>query len=279
MKFGQSQKIKFTVENGAYSIVTSRECYDSQITITDAEADLLLGFFGKENIQVGNVRSNPEKAKKHFKLYPDGKEVALNLVYPKPEKSELRLYISQRAGFKPSADEVWFLFEKQEQLWIGSMSELMWRSENQILIYDQSEADYQDSLQDLDEVKITKLKSRDVFARDRRKALARMKQSHYQCEYDADHSLFVAHSTNKPYLEAHHLIPMSMQKTLSKSLDTLHNIYCLCPHCHRAIHHAKKNTVKEIITVLVSKRPEVLEVLDVGLNDIYNYYAVEDIVR
>jgi len=77
----------------------------------------------------------------------------------------------------------------------------------------------------------------------------------------------------------HHLIPMSMQKTLSKSLDTLHNIYCLCPHCHRAIHHAKKNTVKEIITVLVSKRPEVLEVLDVGLNDIYNYYAVEDIVR
>ncbi|MDQ7017142.1 MAG: HNH endonuclease [Gammaproteobacteria bacterium] len=279
MKFGESQKVKFDSESGAYSIVTQRENYDSQITITDAESDLLLVFFGQTNIQIGNVKSNPAKAKKRFKHYPDGKNIDLNLVYPKPEKAELRLYISARAGFKPEAGDVWFLFEKQGVMWIGSMSEAIWRSENQILIYDQSEAEYQDGLQALDEVKITKLKARDQFTRDRRKALRRMEQSNYQCEYDTSHRLFVSHSTKKPYLEAHHLIPMSMQKKVSTSLDTLSNIYCLCPHCHRAIHHAEKPKVKKIIGRLISNRSEVLDLLGNSVEDIYCYYAVEEIVR
>lgn len=98
------------LKNGAYSVVTTRENYDSQITAADEEANLLLSFFGKEKIQVGNVKSNPEKAQQAFYLYPEGNAIHLNPVFPKPEKNELRLYISARAGFKPDGDDVWFIF-------------------------------------------------------------------------------------------------------------------------------------------------------------------------
>jgi hypothetical protein len=46
MRFGKSQKLKFRTNTGAYSVVTNRENFDSQITATDAEAELLRTFFG-----------------------------------------------------------------------------------------------------------------------------------------------------------------------------------------------------------------------------------------
>jgi len=278
MRFGKSQKIKFDSENGAYSIVTKRENYDSQITATDEEANLLLSFFGRESIQIGNVKSNPEKAKKCFRHYPTGNKIYLNLVYPKPEKTELRLYLSQRAGFKPSGEDIWFIFEMNRELWIGAMSETIWRNQNQILIYDESEGNYQDSLQELDDIKINKLKARDVFTRDRKKAIKRMELANYKCEVDVKHNLFLSRATKKPYLEAHHLIPMSLQKNNEVALDTLNNIYCLCPHCHRAIHLAEKTVTREIVDTLVEKRPEVLNILNENISDIYNYYSVENII-
>ncbi len=277
MRFGKSQNIKFNSNNGAYSVVTSREHHDSQITATDEESNLLLSFFGKENIQVGNVKSNPEKAQQTFYLYPEGGEINLNLVFPKPEKTELRLYISARAGFKPDGDDIWFIFEQDGKLWIGAMSESLWRNQNQILVYDESEGDYQDSLLELDEIKLNKLKTRDVYARDRKKAIKRMEMAGYQCEHDNSHDLFLSRSTKNPYLEAHHLIPMSLQKNVGKSLDTLDNIFCLCPCCHRAIHLAEKEITKSIIGSLVNQRPNVLDILHNKIDDIYNYYSVEDI--
>lgn len=277
MRFGESQKIKFNSDNGAYSVVTRRENHDSQITATDEEARLLLSFFGKENIHVGNVKSDRKKSKQSFSLYPDGDVINLNLVYPKPEKTELRLYLSERAGFKPDSEDIWFMFKKNNKLWIGAMNESVWRDQNQILIYDESDGGYQDSLQELDEIKVHKLKDRDVYARDRKKAIRRMELSDYQCENNNKHNLFLSRSTSNPYLEAHHLIPMSLQKNIEESLDTLGNIYCLCPYCHRAIHHAEKTVTKTIIDNLVGKRPEVLGILNNTISDIYNYYAVEDI--
>jgi len=278
MRFGKSQNIKFDSESGAYSVVTPRESYDSQITATDEEASLLLSFFGKENIHIGNVKSNRKKAKKTFYLYPEGKEISLNLVFPKPEKTELRLYLSARAGFKPDGDHIWYIFEQNNKLWIGAMSETHWRNQNQVLVYDESEGNYQDSLQELDDVKSSKLKSRDVYSRDRKKAIKRMELADYQCEYDSSHNLFLSRATKNPYLEAHHLIPMSLQKTTDISLDTLNNIFCLCPHCHRAIHLAEKTTTKIIIDNLVNKRPDVLSILNDNISDVYNYYSVEDII-
>lgn len=278
MKFGKSQKITLNADNGAYSIVTHRENYDSQITATDAEANLLISFFGKDNIQIGNVKSNPEKAKKPFRLFPDGNEIYLNLVFPKPQKTELRLYLSSRAGYKPNPNDIWFLFIRNNQIWIGSMEEKRWRNENKILINDESESEYQNSIQETGEIKTSLIKQRDIFRRDRNKALLRMNMENYLCEFNREHKLFTSRFTGLPYLEAHHLIPMSLQSETIQTLDTLDNIYCLCPYCHRAIHHAEKEHAKIIIRTLIEKRPAVLNILNNNINDIFSYYAIEDIL-
>ena len=157
------------------------------------------------------------------------------------------------------------------------MQEGTWRSENQLLVYDEHEDKYQDGLQALDQIKIDKLKAKDSYSRDRRKAISRMELSDYKCEFDNNHELFVSRSTQRPYLEAHHLIPMSLQKDTDVVLDTLENIYSLCPNCHRAIHHAEKKHTQAIIDDLVGKRPKVLSILDNEIIDIYNFYAVESI--
>jgi hypothetical protein len=54
IKFGSIQGIRFGTAERAYSTVTARENKDSQITLTDYEAELFVSNFGEENILTGN---------------------------------------------------------------------------------------------------------------------------------------------------------------------------------------------------------------------------------
>jgi hypothetical protein len=276
MKFGKVQASKFGTHKGAYSIVTDREHYDSQITFTDYEAELVISHFGKSKLHIGNVKTNKSLASKTFKLYPSGKVIQLNVIYPKPEKTELRLYISARAGFKPKGGDVWFIFLKGGDIWIGAMSESNWRDEASEFKRDDGDDVYQSIVNDTNTIRIATLKARDIYARDRKVALERMKLSGFTCEYNPKHKLFVSRFTEKPYLEAHHLIPMGLQKDFKKSLDTVHNVYCLCPYCHRAVHQATEPYAKEILGTLAEQRP-VLDDYSLSLNDLFGLYAVETI--
>ena len=60
----------------------------------------------------------------------------------------------------------------------------------------------------------------------------------FKCELDRTHESFIAKSGH-PYLEAHHLIPISAQDDFSVSLDVEANIVALCPNCHRKLHCGK----------------------------------------
>lgn len=62
----------------------------------------------------------------------------------------------------------------------------------------------------------------------------------YKCEIDKCHESFVAENTKKAYMEGHHAIPMNNQPNFDHSLDVYANIVCLCPVCHRRIHHGIK---------------------------------------
>lgn len=279
MEFAYNQYLKFGTSIGSYSKVTSREFFDSQITATDAETKLLIDHFGIGNIQIGNVFSNKDKSRKKFRLYPNGEEIFLNLVYPKPEKTELRLYLSKQAGFKPEAENIWFMFLLNHEIWIGSMDEEKWRRENSGLIVDEYDSFYQSKIFNEIDIKTSLLKERDIFTRSRDLALYRMKIENYQCEFDQRHNLFISRGTKLPYLESHHLIPISLQKSLKTNLDLLENVYCLCPFCHRAIHHAEVNCTKEIIDKLAYKRHDILDRLDIRQSDLYQIYAVEEITR
>ncbi len=72
--------------------------------------------------------------------------------------------------------------------------------------------------------------------------------ANYSCEYDINHQTFIAKSTNKPYMEGHHLIPLKYQEDFDNSIDVYANIVCLCPVCHRLLHHGltkERNYVAE----------------------------------
>lgn len=276
MKFGLPQQLKFGASFGTYSEVTSRESYDQQITATDDETSLLLSHFGEENIFRGKSRGSEGKSEKEFLLYPLGKKIILNLIFPKPEKQELRLYISKRAGFKPVAGSIWFLFLRDGALWIGSMSESEWRSENRILTLDDSDSVYQEAITE-HSIRTHKQSARDIYARKPSVALKVIRASDYQCEFDSSHKTFIARSSNLPYMEAHHLIPMSAQKYHKKALDNMHNVFCLCATCHRAVHHSVQDSTRHIIDKLIYSRPKILEVFNVSKQDLYKLYSVETI--
>ena len=277
MRFGTIQKKNFGTKTGAYSVVTERENFDSQITLTDYEAEMVVSHFGRANIHIGNVKSNKALSAKQFLLFPDKRIISLNLVFPKAGKTELRLYISSRAGYMPKSGDIWFMFVKDGFIWIGAMPEPVWRFGSSVLKIDETDELYQNSVNDTDKVRILKLKERDIFARDRNVAVKRMNLADFKCEVDPAHRLFVSRFSHKPYLEAHHLVPIGLQGEFKRSLDTIHNVFCLCPFCHRAVHHSEVKQARNILETLATKRP-VLDAFSLTVPDLLNLYAVEAIV-
>ena len=276
MKFGKMQNLRFGTNNGAYSVVTQTENEDSQITLTDYEAELVTSHFGKENLHVGNVHSDKSLSAKIFKKYPSGEHITLNVVFPKPNKTELRLYLSSKAKFKPVSGDIWFMFVKNNQIWIGANNEHIWRDEASGLKRDDSDDIYQNIVNDENLVRIDTLKPRDIYRRSRKVAIKRLELSNFTCDFDTNHGLFESRFSKKPYLEVHHLIPMALQKDFTKSLDTIHNVFCLCPRCHRAVHHAEKILARKILGHLATTR-DVLNRYSLSTDELFRLYAVESI--
>ncbi len=267
MRFSEFHTTFFGSSSGAYSRVTERENYDSQITLTDDEFEIVVSKFGLQNITVGNVKSNENLSAKKFLLYPNMTEISLNLVFPKPKKSELRLYLKSSVGFKPDGGDIWFLYKKESgDLVIGSMTEADWRSLGQI---DEEDENYQSEVSSLriasphfsllntsGRIERREIRGKTVYVRDPRMAALRFLSSDYKCEIEPLHRTFTAERTQKQYVEAHHFIPMKFQGMFNEPLDCLDNIVSLCPNCHRQIHHAVTDQKYEIIRGIYQKRAE-----------------------
>jgi 5-methylcytosine-specific restriction protein A len=80
--------------------------------------------------------------------------------------------------------------------------------------------------------------------------------SDYQCEFDHDHKTFIAESTSRPYMEAHHIIPLQHQEKFGNSLDVYANLISLCPICHRKIHFGLRDERRSMVDELYEKRKE-----------------------
>lgn len=85
----------------------------------------------------------------------------------------------------------------------------------------------------------------------------------YKCEINPEHITFIS-KLGKPYMEAHHLIPMAYQKDFSINIDRIENIVSICPICHSAIHLGDVSTRLEILRKLYDKKEEGIK--RVGLN-------------
>ena len=70
--------------------------------------------------------------------------------------------------------------------------------------------------------------------------------SEYKCKYSQEHNTFIS-KLGKPYMEAHHLVPMSAQKDFEMNIDRVENIVSLCPICHSAIHLGNESVRLELL--------------------------------
>lgn len=85
-----------------------------------------------------------------------------------------------------------------------------------------------------------------------------LEKASFQCELDSSHKTFVSPITKNNFVEAHHLIPIKLQREFNYSLDVPGNIVSLCPNCHRKIHYGIPQERNGIIKVLYNKRKDKL---------------------
>ena len=95
------------------------------------------------------------------------------------------------------------------------------------------------------------LGEKNSYRRDNEKAKKSIVLANYKCELDDNHQTFNT-INGKPYMEAHHLIPLSTQDYFEYSLDVDANIVCLCPTCHRKLHYG--NSIKDDLKRLYNLR-------------------------
>ncbi|MDY5100611.1 MAG: HNH endonuclease [Oscillospiraceae bacterium] len=104
-----------------------------------------------------------------------------------------------------------------------------------------------------------------VYPRNRNTAMNALTKANHKCEIDPLHISFIRKTSNLPYMEPHHLIPMANQDDFEFSLDTEANIVCLCPNCHKRIHYGQG--VEEMLHTLYHKRSEQLRAAGIGITE------------
>lgn len=97
---------------------------------------------------------------------------------------------------------------------------------------------------------------RKAFWRDPVVAANALCNADYKCEICESHETFIRKSTNKPYTEPHHLVPMSAQDKFNVSLDVENNIVSLCSNCHNHLHYGTE--IDPLLKTLFEKRKELL---------------------
>lgn len=78
--------------------------------------------------------------------------------------------------------------------------------------------------------------------------------ANWTCEYDQNHKTFISGINRKPYVEAHHLIPMLAQIDFENTIDFADNIVSLCPTCHRNIHYGTINEKEKMLKFFFKNR-------------------------
>lgn len=81
-----------------------------------------------------------------------------------------------------------------------------------------------------------------------------LEQAGFKCEIADTHETFITSAKNLPYIEAHHLVPISKQGNYDASLDVTANIVALCPMCHKLLHHGRATDKKDFLKRLFSER-------------------------
>lgn len=111
------------------------------------------------------------------------------------------------------------------------------------------------------------------FPTDTRLAKTALMLAGFKCEHDPAHITFTS-KNDTPFMEAHHLVPMTAQVDFVVNLDRVENIISLCPNCHSAIHYGADSERKLLLNKLFNERREELESvgIDIDFNTLFSKY-------
>ena len=92
---------------------------------------------------------------------------------------------------------------------------------------------------------------------------------------------FTSKITRKPYMEAHHLVPIAHQKDMwdkyTINIDCIENLVSLCPICHKAFHYGTdevKNSFIEAVYAKINHKYKAIG-FDIDINEIKKCYGIE----
>lgn len=108
------------------------------------------------------------------------------------------------------------------------------------------------------------LNSHLTYPRSRQTACNALRRAQYQCEINPDHPTFIRRSSNAPYTEPHHLVPMAYQEQMEVLLDWEQNIVSLCSNCHNELHYGRD--AKKLIQKLYNNRKDQLIKIGIELS-------------
>lgn len=284
LEFDLSLRNYFGCDRGAYSPVTPTEAGDGQITLTGSEKEIAINFFDADELAPyrGNdaiLEAAGLDARREFRIFPTGDLVYPKLKYAKASGGELRLYFNANE-FKVDVGHFWGIFVKGGQIWLcyfspwfkEDISGGVQTTEQASIALEPEQDNYQNII---NEVTPELLASTSMsWKRNPKVAAEALVKSGYKCEVEPELQTFVSRKTGKPFLEAHHLIPMKAQSVFKdKNLDVTDNICVLNPYSHRKLHHAPFEAILPDLKKLILPRKSLLAHLEVNENYIFEIYA------
>lgn len=149
---------------------------------------------------------------------------------------------------------------------------------NHFYRFSRDEHDFYKTDIDKMDIKIPKLRTVETVQYTRNQIITAhaIEAANYQCESRAEHTTFTSASTNRPFMEGHHLIPIKMQNAFDVSLDVYANIICLCPICHRLLHYGITSEKEYLADKLFENRKDRLihSGIDISKNDFKQLISV-----
>jgi 5-methylcytosine-specific restriction enzyme A len=282
-KFGSDLLNIFECSVGAYSIITPDEYKKMQLTFVGPEQEIAESMIADIAQRVGNkkeVAAAVGESQVTLKRWPDGEVIQMTISYKKKngaKSNELRMYLNK--SFRPSPDNNWCIFVRDEELWIGQFRDDAFdiklpKVKNDAEVRKNLEPendDYQARANGGPPESVQSVLTR--WKRNPKLAARALKMADYKCELDPESISFISKNTKKPFMEAHHLVPMGLQGEFSKiNLDDVRNICSLNPTNHRKLHYAKFAVIEDNLKRLADLKSDFLDeagVTEAQLIDMY----------
>lgn len=286
IEISPEMKTYLGVEEGWFGVVTHREFIKDRAYTTKVEQrDLLETFLGNEVLDRkghgGRIHLDKAGISPHteFVIATSNQSVHLRLLYPKKKGNELRIYF-ESGNFSPNEGDHIYIYIKNDRLHLGAFNpdtvDLIKTLVGQKFEFGEKEKIIEPEVDDyqtaINSPPTKAEKNSFAWLRNAKVARQAVALSDYTCEMMPEIDLFVSNVSKKPFLEAHHLVPMNQQSSFKQSLDIVHNICALNPLAHRLLHHGTIETIEPYLDKLFQNRVAFFDSINVTQNDLKELY-------